>query len=158
MTDPMLARKMRRYMENNEGLVQGWGQCAPPETACRKCVSCQHKWVQEHMRELVPVPKEEASYSSVLVYASRFPEFRINRQLKALEGEDLVIDGVTIFCPLCCSVSVISYQYDCLVKSAVGEEASPYMDAYYARMLHLADTVKRQRRDMLAVPAIIVPP
>ena len=151
MVDADFARKVRRYVDQNGAALDWWQERAPTETTCRKCMPCRARALRDKVAQAMPDKATTSSYSSVLVFSSPNPEIRIDKCLEAIEREAVVIDGVTVFCTLCTEVSVISHEYDCLVRSATGGAGiSRFEDIYYDRLLQFADGKRKKRSTELS--------
>ena len=152
LTNSEFARNIRRYAENNPDVIKWWKVQAPFGAACRHCLSFQTRDVHTLLDSVVPKKKSCTSYRCVLSQSSPHPSLQIDKDLQAIEEDMLVIDGLTVFCNLCECVSVISYEYDCLVKHASGQPIIyPFADVYYHRMVKLhADQKKKEISIMVA--------
>jgi len=142
MVDANFARKVRKYVEENEEVKDWWAEKAPTTATCRNCLSSRFKPLRDRINEIVsPIRKKEArGYSSVVVFSSPNPEIKISKGVNAVEDSGIIIDGATAFCTQCRGVSLISYEYDCLVKTAAGGYGiTPFTDVYYERIVRLAE-------------------
>ena len=150
MTDADLARKMRRYIEKHEDVVDWWKERVPSEAACSNCYSCKSKELHAMVDGIVP-RQDGSSLSSIFKYSSAAPGYKTQMGLDAIKDDGIIMDGVTVFCPICGRVSAISYEYDCLVKSAVGGvDMDKYRDCYYERMIRIAQWKKDGLLEALA--------
>jgi hypothetical protein len=156
MIDAKFAKKVRKYVEENVEVKEWWAAQAPPASACRSCIPIQGTFLREKIGAIVSPQrnKEGRGYSSVLTYSSPNPEIKISKGVDAIEEEALVVDGVSVFCTRCRDVSVISYEYDCLVKTAAGGFGiTPYTDVYYNRLIKIAEFKKKSLTEKLERPA-----
>ena len=147
LTDPDMARKIRRYTESHMDVMDWWKEKVPGDTACRHCVWLPHKKFQKLIDEVVSPNKNNTSYSSVLSHSSPHPEFKIDNVLQDLEEDQVVMDGVTVFCTGCCRVSIISYEYNCLFKKAIQSPVEVHADAYYDKIAKLGKIKRAKRLD-----------
>ena len=142
MVDANFARTVRKYIEDNEHVKDWWEEKAPTAATCRNCLCTRFKPLRDRINEIVsPLRKKESrGYSSVIASSSPNPELKIGKGVDAIEESGLIIDGATVFCTQCRGVSLISYEYDCLVKTAVGGYGiTPFTDVYYQRIVRVAE-------------------
>ena len=154
IVDANFARIVRKYIETHEPEKDWWADKAPPAAACMNCLSSLFKPLRDRIDAIVlPLRKKECrGYSSVLAFSSPKPEVKINQGVDAIQAKGVIIDGATAFCTQCRGVSLLSYEYDCLVKTAAGGYGiTPFTDVYYDRVVRLAEAKPTEGRKRKAL-------
>ena len=141
LTDPLLAKLMRRYSAKYPGHEQWLNTCFP--SACRHCgpITLETECLN---------PSGKFGYDVVLFNGANDEkgiDKKIMDGLLAIEAHDSPIEYVSMFCAKCCRLSPISFSYDYIIKKRM-KVPSVYgstEDArtYYCRLIHeFRDTVK----------------
>jgi len=142
MIDSNLSRKMRKIMENTPEFKTWWSERVPPALACRHHLTVGQPMIGKLMQMHVAPQeiKEKASYSMVLAHESFFPVIPILEEMKTnIEKVPYVLDQVSCFCTRCNKVSVLSYEYDVILKRVAGGWGiSPFREIYYDGMVRKA--------------------
>lgn len=142
MVDSNLSRKMRKIMENNPEFQAWWTERVPPALACRHHLTLGQPMVRDLVREHVRSTeiKNTATFSMVLAYETSLPIIPVLQQLGTyIEKVPYIMDHVSCFCTACGKVSVISYEYDVILKTVAGGYGiTPFREVYYDGMLRRA--------------------
>jgi hypothetical protein len=98
---------------------EDWWKKKLPQSACRFCYGNL-------------IPSSPPSFCSVLAQKDN-----LTKSIEKIESYNIIQDCVTFFCCECCRFSVVSYEYDCALRSTMGLHTTPTADAYYTRIANI---------------------
>ena len=138
LVDANFARRLRKFLDEHRAAGAWWRQNANCNAACRHCLPFLKKEVQLELCRSIPQGSELPSYRGVMAHASPRSGVEVEKKMYRMEKAKVIKNGITTFCTLCRTVSVISYEYDCLLRKALGKEPESRADVYYTQCTEAA--------------------